>query len=348
MLRPPEEPKPQVSATTSPVTPGPATDYKTPKPAIRTDKDAPLSSPSFLGLDDSGTNSPDYLLEEESPRGHGRMYVAFLLLLIAGGLIYWHWRQNGYPWVVQTAATSASVSTGNTSGQSVSQASQNTGTEQQPQPTSADNRQMSQPPATSTRVIEDTNTQQDSSADLKPGQAAENYSSTEISGAKTTGAQPTTVEPVKPETKPNPAENKLVKASGAPKPAKPAPVKSSPPTENVARLEKPQVTPPSAPEDAGAALALQGERYLYGNGIRQNCDLAQKSLLAAAARANVRSQILLGTMYATGHCATQSLPAAYRWYAKALHQDPENKRISDDLSALWRQMTPEERQQAIK
>jgi TPR repeat protein len=87
---------------------------------------------------------------------------------------------------------------------------------------------------------------------------------------------------------------------------------------------------------------------LYGNGVAQNCSLALKSLLAAAARSNVRAQTDLGTMYATGHCATRDLPTAYRWFAKALHQDPGNQRITTDLEVIWRQMTPEERQSATR
>jgi len=38
----------------------------------------------------------------------------------------------------------------------------------------------------------------------------------------------------------------------------------------------------------------------------------------------------------------------YRWFAKALHQDPENGRIQRDLEILWRQMTPDERQMAMR
>ena len=51
-------------------------------------------------------------------------------------------------------------------------------------------------------------------------------------------------------------------------------------------------------------------------------------------------------MYATGHCVGRDLPAAYRWFARALREDPQNSRISADLQVLWRQMTPEEKQLA--
>jgi len=51
-------------------------------------------------------------------------------------------------------------------------------------------------------------------------------------------------------------------------------------------------------------------------------------------------------MYATGHCVDRDLPSAYRWYARALHLDRDNIRLQQNLEALWRQMSPEERQAA--
>ncbi len=70
-----------------------------------------------------------------------------------------------------------------------------------------------------------------------------------------------------------------------------------------------------------------------------DCGRAGKSLLAAAARSSAKAQSVLGTMYATGHCVTRDVPTAYRWFAKALHQDPGNVRLQRDLEVLWAQMT---------
>jgi TPR repeat protein len=61
---------------------------------------------------------------------------------------------------------------------------------------------------------------------------------------------------------------------------------------------------------------------------------------------NSKAQTVLGTMYATGHCVGRDLPSAYRWFARALHEEPQNSRISADLQVLWRQMTPQEKQLA--
>jgi TPR repeat protein len=98
---------------------------------------------------------------------------------------------------------------------------------------------------------------------------------------------------------------------------------------------------------ADAGLEIAGERYLYGTGgAQQNCARAESSLRTAAAHGNSKAETVLGTMFATGHCVGRDLPTAYRWFAHALHQDPQNSRISADLQVLWRQMTPEEKQLA--
>ena len=70
--------------------------------------------------------------------------------------------------------------------------------------------------------------------------------------------------------------------------------------------------------------------------------------MAAAEHSSAQAASVLGTMYATGHCATRDLATAYRWFARSLRQDPKNTRIEQDLRVLWNQMTPEERQLAMR
>ena len=70
--------------------------------------------------------------------------------------------------------------------------------------------------------------------------------------------------------------------------------------------------------------------------------------MIGARESNPKAQTLLGAMYATGHCVGRDLPTAYRWFARALHGDPGNSRVQRDLEVLWKQMTPEERQLAMK
>jgi len=124
-----------------------------------------------------------------------------------------------------------------------------------------------------------------------------------------------------------------------PKPAPPAVSKPAP------KIEAPAAVPTNPGDER---LVADGEKYLYGNGVPENCTLAEKNLRGAAVHSNPRALSMLGAMYATGHCVTRDLPMAYRSFARALHQDPNNNRIQRDLEVLWRQMTAEERQVAMK
>jgi TPR repeat protein len=118
-----------------------------------------------------------------------------------------------------------------------------------------------------------------------------------------------------------------------------------PPARKVTRA---RAQPATASVAQSAALEAEGEKYLYGNGVPENCTRARTNLLAAAEHSNAHAQNVLGTMYATGHCATRDLPTAYRWFSRSLRKDPSNTRIEQDLKVLWNQMTPEERQFALK
>src|SRR5580704_11785809 len=74
---------------------------------------SPVGGPSFLGLGDDRTTDLDYLLDDEPPRGHGRLYLALVLLVMSAGLLAWHWQRDGYPWsglVVKPTVSSSAVS----------------------------------------------------------------------------------------------------------------------------------------------------------------------------------------------------------------------------------------------
>jgi hypothetical protein len=106
--------------------------------------------------------------------------------------------------------------------------------------------------------------------------------------------------------------------------------------------------PEPAADDTGDAAFRKGEAYLYGRGVPKNCDEAVKYLKAASAKSNAKARSTFGTMYATGHCVPRDLPTAYSWFARALRVDPNNQTLEKDLSAVWNQMTPPERQMATK
>jgi TPR repeat protein len=92
----------------------------------------------------------------------------------------------------------------------------------------------------------------------------------------------------------------------------------------------------------------QAERYIYGRGARQDCDHGMRLLKSAAEQSNPKAMISLGALYSTGTCTPRDLPTAYRWFALALHKQPDNQAVQDDLKNLWEKMTQPERQLAIK
>ena len=91
-----------------------------------------------------------------------------------------------------------------------------------------------------------------------------------------------------------------------------------------------------------------GERYLYGRGVTQDCSRGLRYVKPAADRSNAKAMITMGALYATGHCLSKDLPTAYRYFALALRQDPENSALKQNAQMVWSQMTKAERDQAIR
>lgn len=153
---------------------------------------------------------------------------------------------------------------------------------------------------------------------------------------------------------PAPASPSTGNAAQSSQPDQPQATNPPPLSESAPSAAKPDARPlaVSRPATASATtgddLEAEGEKYLYGNGVPENCGHARKSLLAAAQHSNAKAQNVLGTMYATGHCATRDLPTAYRWFGRSLRKDPNNTRIEEDLKVLWNQMTPEEQRVALR
>jgi hypothetical protein len=283
-----------------------------------------VSGPSILGLGDEPAHNVDYLLEEEPGSGHGRILVALILLLVTAGFLVWRWRRDGYPWAGLTTSRPA-VSSAPTS----SPAAAATSPAEPPAPVAvpaeghagaAPEKAAAEQGAGSESQVPSTaaTVPQAKASDLAPPQASENSQSQASPGR----AEEAQAAPTQPAPKANPADD----ATSVSKSSK---------------VEAPQTAASATSEDK---LAAEGERYLYGNGVPQNCDRAQRNLLSAAQHANAKAETLVGAMYATGHCVTRDLPTAYRWFARALRQDPGNARLARDLEILWKQMTPEERQ----
>jgi hypothetical protein len=327
----------------------------------------PVSGPSFLGLADEPRQSVSYLLEEDDSHGGRRLAVVVLLLLVIGGgsFLAWHWKRTGnlYVWPTngQSAANGSASPNLSTSGSEVAPStaqderaammeqnqdknalrSSNT----QPPTVGGDKTPTNGPPPVQNAQTVQNDDSANTTADTKQESANQESAKTSASTKPAVPPAPGATQPSKEPASPPAAEA----ASASKKPA------SEDSAQKIAKASLRQPAPPPANDaqdikqkEKQDPLFVQGQRYLYGTGVRQNCDLAQKSLMTAAENANTQAQSTLATMYATGHCVPRSLPLAYRWFAKASHQEPNNPRITQDLEILWKQMTPEEKQIAIK
>lgn len=297
-----------------------------------------MSGPSFLGLGDERSRDLDYLLEDETPRGHGRLYLALLLLILSGALLAWHWQRDGYPWtyIQKPATSSAPVS---------------------PAPAPVPDTTAAAAPVV---PVEPTANPAPPETPASTGEAVKTPAGEPAAGSSVPANPAAVAKPADQTSQPDEGPDSGESAAKAPSPApasqgsEPAAAEPAPKETRIATAAPmpKAVTPkpsPTAPamtfEDR---LVADGEKYLYGRGVPEDCDKAQRNLQIAARESNARAQTLLGAMYATGHCVGRDLPTAYRWFAKALHGDPGNSRVQRDLEVLWKQMTPEERQVTMK
>jgi zinc ribbon protein/Sel1 repeat-containing protein len=289
-----------------------------------------VHGPSFLGLSEDPKTEFHYLYEDEPPRSYAGLFFVMILLAAIGGAGYWQWKHHGFPFnrfgAGQSAQQSASPS------------------EVAPAQSQEQQTHIDRPMTGSGDVLP---TQPDQTKPADSGKSTEFPSE----GGQTAPPQGAAVAN-------NPPTDQSATATQTP-PEKPAEeAKATPPPIVSASPKKPsrtptpkaaaKVAPPPAPKtSADAELETAGERYLYGTGgTPQNCAKAESSLRTAAMHGNGKAQAVLGTMYYTGHCVSRDLPAAYRWFARALRQDPQNSTLSSDLQVLWRQMSTQERQLA--
>jgi hypothetical protein len=281
------------------------------------------TSPSLDSLREKSFSGLDSFLEPEQPKTGGRRILIMAVLLAALGGAGW-WTYTNYLSVAEgkkPAAPASSVAA-NTPAEKPSTRAKPQAQDAHPAPDNGPPQVAS--PSASTAVPE------------SPAENANAGPDTTRKGVdtetKTTaGAKPVTPEPA------------------AQAPVKPAPAYKSAskrgPTVTTARPSN--VATPAAP-DTGDAAFRKGEAYLYGRGAPQNCDEAVKNLKAASAKSNAKARSAFGTMYATGHCVPRDLPTSYLWFALALRIDPNNQILEKDLSAIWNQMTPPERQMATR
>jgi len=300
-----------------------------------------VSGPSFLGLgnEPADSRSLSYLLEDETPQHRGRNLI-LIVLIAAVAVAGWHWRQDLR--VVASRLLSSPPPVG--SAQDANSPPAAAASTPEPAPAngaSADNKVQQPAQAPSGQSGDQTATPP---AQLPPVAAAsgtaDSTQTPPISGSQAQASQSQEQPPANDSQASNPPDNSASNSAGAKTDDsgeaaanRPAPVRKA------AKLQT-----QSTVED----LEAEGEKYLYGNGVPENCTRARTNLLAAAQRSSAQAESVLGTMYATGHCATRDLPTAYRWFSRSLRKDASNTRIEQDLKVLWNQMTPEERQLALR
>ncbi len=233
-------------------------------------------------------------------------------LALALGFGYLHWKQGGFDWLSANSKKPAAAVPD--AGQGADSAG--SGTAATPDGAVGQAGGGAAAPGVATTTTEST---------LRP--ATPSQTSSQDAPAQVTPSQDTL--PQNPPSDPNlPANAELQPATKVRAEPKPAARKSA----------------AAKPFDA----ATEAERYIYGRGVRQDCDHGMHLLKPAAEQSNPKALISLGALYSTGTCVPRDLPTAYRWFALALHKQPDNQALQDDLKSLWEKMTPPERQLAIK
>ncbi len=303
-----------------------------------------ISGPSFLGLTDtSETDSADYLFEDEQPRKSHAGWVIFsfiaVVLLAVVGWLEWNAIKTGQielPWLKSATTASSPQPTEpseNAAGTpATSESAMNPG-EQKPQ---SDNAEADKNSGGDTADANKSAAMVDSEAD---GQKAEGHKSD--ANDQKADAEAT-----------NAAQSRI--ASDAAKRREQADASddstSTADDDGATKAERPAATPKGvkaitqkAPDPRQDRMLVTGEKYLYGRGVRQDCNQALVYFKAAAERDNAPAMSHLGAMYASGHCVTANKVTAYKWFSRASEFEPGNQWISRSLNMIWRDMTPQER-----
>lgn len=274
-----------------------------------------LNQPGLESLRENAFSGLDSFFEPEQPKsGAGRILLIIVLLAALGGAGWW------------TYTNYLGAAGGRKLRAAISNASETAAEKLSPKPAAKDTTpapNAGSPPASAPPA---------GTADGQSGKAAESVSDAPDAARKTADAEAKPASETKPAT---PARTTLA-------------AKSEPKRGPRTTSAKAAKLPPTAAPDSGDADFQKGAAYLYGRGVRENCDEAVRNLKAASAKSNAKARSAFGTMYATGHCVPRDLPTSYSWFALALRVDPNNQILEKDLTAVWNQMTPPERQMATR
>jgi hypothetical protein len=294
------------------------------------------SGASMLGLahEPSTQDRVAYLLQDDEPPPKSPLRFIIPLLILAGlAWAGWHWRDTIRTLVAGNQGTENQEATSTISPPAPSDTTA-------PQPQATAPAPAANPPAPAPQAAAPAASSAPSPTAAAPADQTNNAApaqqSTQAPPAQTPLGSTETPDAAPADKTPAPSDAQDQTAAATPPPSLP---KANPKT-------KPK--PSSAQPAEGDDQESEGEKYLYGNGLTADCGKASKSLMASARKGNAKAQSVVGSMYATGHCVSRDLPTAYGWFAKALHQDPNNRRYAGDLEVVWRQMTQAERQLALK
>ncbi|HKN15539.1 MAG TPA: zinc-ribbon domain-containing protein [Candidatus Sulfotelmatobacter sp.] len=336
-----------------------------------------ITGPSFLGLnkpadgrsgDQQGSHhghgrgndswggssrNVDYLLEDdedEPKRGWGKLAAVVIALALVAGFGYLRWKQGGFDWLTNDRKPAAAQPSQNPADSATVAGAAASPTATTPSPVTPDGASNAAAPAAGAAPASgtDASTQPATAPGVSPSTAAPSTAAPSSSAPAGTAATTPSQSAVPANPPPDasagkPTDSGSTENSQAPAADSEAPANIPPPAvSSKPRVREPKPTP-ATPVDTTA----EAERYIYGRGVRQDCDRGVR-LLKTAAGTNLKAMISMGVLYSTGTCTPRDLPTAYLWFARALHKQPDNQVLQDDLQKLWGQMTQPERQLAIK
>ena len=277
---------------------------------------ASITGPSFLGLNSEPAPDADYLLEDDEPRSHIGLWIA-LVLLLAVSVVGWRFGAQAAPVARQLYAAALARVNPQAAAPAAAAAPATDPvpppTADAPQPSAAAPAKDASQPATSPSP--------DAAAQVANSANPPDKSAAEVLTAKEASPE---LEKPSPEVKEDPAPS--AKATVA-KPAR--------------RVKPADATPPE--NDAVLKLA---QRYLHGQGVRQDCVTGMAYLKEAMKRPNAPADSQMGALYATGTCVPLDRLVAYRYFTSAMQLAPENAWLGMERDKLYGQMTSAERHQA--
>ncbi|HWR16240.1 MAG TPA: hypothetical protein VN577_15535 [Terriglobales bacterium] len=315
----------------------------------------PISGPSLLGLggDDDSSSASSYLLDddfENESRGRAGWYVfGFVALSILAVFGYFEWQaiktgKNPIPWLGSgysgPSAAQDQVPKASPPGPPVTQANAEANPATPSNPTTNSDQSL---------VGDETLKVPPSALDSTQSGSAANAPTQESQKNPVTPAQ--NAQPT-PEAKSGETPPAVAAPPGKETPSRAAQTPQATETDvkepEAEARKKPRssvkpVKAEPAPDPNTNRMLISGERYLYGRGVRRDCNQALIYLRAAAEQDNAPAMSRLGAMYASGNCVTLDRRAAYKWFAKAQLSEPNNQWLTRNLNMLWRDMTPEER-----